>query len=119
MWLTNTLQSTLLAYFYPERWVDEGNTSGAAQVMAHAQARVGTLLDQLDAELARHGGPWFAGAEFGVLDPYVFTLCRWTRNFSSGPARERTHLGPYLQRVLARPATQRMLATEGLSPPFV
>ena len=119
MWLTNTLQSTLLAYFYPERWVDEGSTSGAAQVMAHAQARVGTLLDQLDAELARHGGPWFAGAEFGVLDPYVFTLCRWTRNFSSGPARERTHLGPYLQRVLARPATQRMLATEGLSPPFV
>ena len=119
MWLTNTLQSTLLAYFYPQRWVDEGNTSGAAQVMAHAQARVGPLLDQLDAELARHSGPWFTGAEFGVLDPYVFTLCRWTRNFSSDPARERTHLGPYLQRVLARPATERVLATEGLSPPFV
>jgi len=119
MWLTNTLQATLLAYFYPERWVDAANTSGAAQVKAHAQARVGTLLEQLDAELARHGGAWFSGAEFGVLDPYVFTLCRWTRNFSSGPARECTHLGPYLQRVLDRPATRRVLAAEGLSTPFV
>ena len=46
-------------------------------------------------------------------------LCRWTRNFSAAPARERPHLGPYLQRVLARPAVQRALAFEKLAPPFV
>lgn len=119
IWLTNTLQASLLAYFYPERWVAEGNAEGVAQVKAAAQARVGGLLEQLDAELARHGGPWFMDQTFTALDPYVFTLCRWTRNFSSRPARGYAHLGPYLQRLLARPATQAVLVAEGLSAPFV
>ena len=119
MWLTNTLQTALIAYFYPERWVDEGNADGVAQVRAHAQRKIDGLLDQLDTELARRGGPWFMGDGFTALDPYVFTLCRWTRNFSARPARSLPHLGPYLQRVLVRPATQRVMAAEQLSAPFV
>lgn len=122
IWLTNTLQSSLIVYFYPERWVDTGNAEGAAQVKRHAQTRVGVLLNQLDAALADHGGPWFSGAAYSALDPYVFTLCRWTRGFegsASAPARTRPHLGPYLQRMLERPAVQRVLANEGLQPPFV
>lgn len=118
-WLTNTLQATLVVYFYPERWVDAGNAEGAAQVKRHAQARVVALLGQLDAELARHGGPWFAGAAYSALDPYVFTLCRWTRHFAAQRARDHARLGPYLQRMLERPAVQRTLAHEGLQPPFV
>ena len=118
-WLTNTLQATLIVYFYPERWVDQGNAAGAAEVKRHAQARVGAMLDQLDAELARSGGPWFMGEHHTALDPYVFTLCRWTRNFSEGRARERPALGPYLQRMLQRPAVQRVIANEGLQPPYV
>ncbi|MDP3761394.1 MAG: glutathione S-transferase family protein [Ramlibacter sp.] len=119
VWCTNTLQATLIVYFYPERWMDEGNEEGVAQLKAHAERKVGGLLDQLDAELARHAGPWFAGAVFSALDPYVFTLCRWTRYFKSSPARERQHLGPYLQRMLARPAVQRVIANEKLAAPFV
>ena len=120
MWLTNTLQATLIVYFYPERWVDEGNAGAAAQVKRHAERKVAGLLDQLDAELARHGQSWFGGAQYSALDPYVFTLCRWTRNFANEkPAREREQLGPYLKRMLERPAVQRMLATEKLAPPFV
>lgn len=120
VWLTNTLQASLILYFYPERWVDEGNAQGAQQVKAHAEQKVSGLLAQLDAELARHGQPWFGGAQYGALDPYVFTLCRWTRNFRNvPPAREREHLGPYLQRMLARPAVQRVLASDKLAPPFV
>lgn len=118
-WLTNTLQATLILYFYPERWVDEGNAEGAAQVRRHAQARIGALLDQLDAQVARRGGPWFMGRDYSALDPYVFTLCRWTRNFSAGRARERAHLGPYLERMLQRPAVQRVFAAEELKPPYV
>jgi glutathione S-transferase len=108
-----------LVLFYPQRWVNEGNTDGTVQVKAQAEARIGGLLDQLDGELARHGGPWVLGQTFTALDPYVFTLCRWTRNFASPPARSRPHLGPYLQRVLLRPATQRVLQTEQISAPFV
>ena len=41
MWLTNTLQATLIVYFYPERWMNEGNSAGVAELKSHAQARVG------------------------------------------------------------------------------
>jgi len=42
-WCTNTLQATLMVYFYPERWVKEGNAEGVAQVKARAAERVGAL----------------------------------------------------------------------------
>lgn len=117
MWLTNTLQATLLACFYPERWVAEGNAAGAAEVKQRAEARIGALLDQLEAELAR-GGPWLLGAHWSAADAYALMLCRWTRNFDR-PAREYPHLGPYLQRLLARPAVQQMFEAEGLQAPLV
>ena len=118
MWLTNTLQATLIVYFYPERWMNASNPAGAAELKTHAEARVRVLLDQLDAELARHGGPWLLGANYTALDAYALMLCRWTRGFGQ-PARTRPQLGRYLQRVLARPAVQRALAAEKLAPPFV
>lgn len=118
MWCTNTLQATLIVYFYPERWVKEGNAEGAAEVKAKAQEKVGGLLDQLDALVADNGGPWVLGQEYSALDAYVFTLCRWTRNFPQGKARERAHLGPYLQRMSERAAVQRVFEAEKLSAPF-
>lgn len=119
MWLTNTLQAALSIYFYPERWVDEANVAGAAQLKRHAQAKVAGMLQQLDHELARHRAPWFLGEHYTALDAYVFTLCRWTRHFSVGRARDHVHLAPYLQRMLDRPAVQRVFAAEELSPPYV
>jgi glutathione S-transferase len=118
IWMTNTLQSALIAYYYPERWVDEGNADGVAQVEAHAEAKIGPMLDQLDAQLASHGAEWLLGERFSAADPLAFMLCRWTRGFAR-PARSLPHLGPYLQRMLARPAVQRMLATEKLPQPWV
>lgn len=115
-WCGNTLQPTLGAWFYPERWVAEGNAEGAKEVKAQAFAKIQGMLDQLDGLVAR--GPWALGAEYSALDAYVFTLCRWTRNFPQGKARDRAHLGPYLQRVSERPAVQRVFAAEGLSAPF-
>ncbi len=119
VWMTNTLQTTLIAYFYPERWVDEGNAAGIAQVRAHAEAKAGLLLGQLDAEFARHGGPWLLGTTYSAADAYAFMLCRWTRGFASRPARDFAQLGPFLQRMLARPAAQQLVAAEGLTAPLV
>ncbi len=115
-WLTNTLQAALIIYFYPERWAD--SPEAVAQVKAHAEAKVGAMLAQLDAELARHGGPWLLGDTFSAVDAYALMLCRWTRGFAR-PARDLSQLGPYLQRVLARPATQRVFEREGLAQPWV
>ncbi len=123
MWLTNTLQATLIVYFYPERLVNSGNEAGALQVKAQAETRVGVLLDQLDAELARqeqmHNEPWLLGANYSAVDIYTLMLCRWTRNFESKPARDRKHLGLYLQRMLARPAVVKAFEVEALGRPWV
>ena len=122
MWMSNSLQAMLMHYFYPERLVDDGNSAGAAQVKAHAQAKVGSLFDQIEAQLVAHGQPWLLGAEFGVVDIYGFMLCRWSRGFdgpASAPARARPAIAAWLQRLQARPAVQQTMAAEGLAEPWV
>lgn len=118
MWMTNTLQSALIVYFYPERWVDENNALGVNQVRSHAESKIVTLLDQLESQLQSSGGPWLLGEHYTILDPYAFMLCRWTRAFSK-PARVWPLLGQYLQRLLARPAIQRVIKAERLGAPLV
>lgn len=119
VWLTNTLQAMLIHYFYPERLVDEGDAAAAAQVKARAERHVGTMLQLLDEQLAAHGGPWLLDADYAAVDPYAWMLCRWTRGFQTRPARDYPHLGPYLQRMLQRPALQRAIAAEQLPQPWV
>ncbi|PTT88020.1 glutathione S-transferase [Pelomonas sp. HMWF004] len=111
VWLTNTLQAMLIHYYYPDRMATD-----AAEVKARAEAQVGPMLDQMEAELARHGGDWFLGESFTAVDPLAFMLCRWTRNHAK-PAKARPALGAYLKRVFDRPATQRVVAKEKLPDP--
>jgi glutathione S-transferase len=116
VWLSSTVQAMAPHYFYSDRMVAPGNTAGAAEVKAQAEARISSLMDQIDARLAT--GPWMLGERFSALDPYTFMLCRWTRGMTR-PARTLPHIGPYLQRMLARPATQAVLAAEELPAPWV
>lgn len=117
-WLSNTLQASMMLYFYPERYVDAGNEAGAAQVKRQAETALNTMFDQLETQLAGHGGPFFLGAHFSALDPYVLMLCRWSRGFAR-PARTLPALAPYLQRMLARPAVQSTFKAEGLQAPWI
>ncbi len=119
VWMTNTLQATLIHYFYPERLVDDGDAAAAAQVKKAAHAKVVAMLQQLDDQLASHGQPWLLGATYSLVDIYAFMLCRWTRGFASQPARDFPHLGPFLQRMLARPAVRKAIEVEGWTPPLV
>ena len=118
VWCSATLQAMLMHYFYSERMVDDGDANAAAQVRNRAEARAGAMLDRLDEQLAAHDGDWLLGPAFSAVDPYALMLCRWTRNFAR-PARSLPRLAPYLQRMLARPAVQRVFAQERLSAPFV
>jgi glutathione S-transferase len=118
LWLAGTLHANLIPYFYAERWVEPGNAAGAAEVQARAEARVGLLLDRLDAELARHGGPWLLGERHRAVDAHALMLCRWTRRFAR-PARDLPHLGPYLQRVLERPAVRQVFEREQIGDRWV
>jgi glutathione S-transferase len=119
IWLTNTLQPTLMNYFYPDRMLLDGTAAGAAEVRARAEARTIEFLAQIDAQLATHKDAWLLGDRYGAVDPFAFMMCRWTRNFATRPARAFPHIGPYLQRVYERPAVQRTFTTEQLPlPPY-
>lgn len=118
VWLTNTLQSALITYFHPEHYGPASDTAGQASIQKHAQARIGPMLDQLEAQLQKSGGPWILGQQYTAVDPYVLMLGRWTRNFER-PARNLPLLGAHLRRVLARPAVQRTFEQEELSQPLV
>ena len=136
LWLSNTFQPDIMMFYYPERYVASGDPQVVRGVSEQAQLRIQGHLAQLDDELGRASsavttrsratediddtGTWFLGQNYSVLDPYVFALCRWTRGFTSHPARSfETNLAPYLQRVLARAAVQRVIATEKLQAPYL
>jgi len=122
VWLSSSLQAMMPVYFYAERYVEAGNEAGAAQVRRHAQTRIGELVAQIAVSRVVGRREWLLGERFSALDPYAFVLCRWTRGFkgdAARPARELPHVGPFLQRMLQRPAVQRVLADEKLSEPWV
>lgn len=121
MWMTNTLQAALMIYFYPGRWLDEtrpNHEATCAELRSRAEQKIAGMLDIVEAELARHGGPWFLGDRFSALDPFLTMLGRWTRGHAR-PARSLPQLGAYLQRMLARPAVAKAFIVEGLPQPWV
>ncbi len=127
MWMTNTLQASLIMYFYPDRYTTSTEATEVARIKAKTQERIGGMLAQLDNQLAVSGGPWLLGSAFSVLDIYAFMLGRWTRVFEGSPPaaaaardmRAWPHLGAFMQRMLDRPAVRRVINNEGLKPPLI
>jgi len=118
VWLSATLQAQMPLYFYSDRYVAPGNTAGAAEVKARAEATIAALVDQIEAQLAGHCGPWFLGERYSALDAYALMLTRWTRGMAR-PARTLPAIGAWQQRMLARPAVQATYGAEGLVEPLV
>ena len=112
-WTSATLHSTLIAYFYGERFVAPGNAEGARQVKQQAESRATALLAQIESQLQSHRLPWLLGDSFSAVDPYLLMLGGWTRRFER-PASSFRHLGPYLWRLAQRPASQAVFALEGI-----
>ena len=127
MWLTNTFQPAIIMYFYTDRYTTSTDLAVVAQIKAKTQERIGAMLKQLDDHLAANGGPWMMRDKFSVLDIYTFMLGRWTRVFEGAlPATQKAsnsdvwpHLNPFMHRMLARPAVQRVAEKEGLKAPVI
>ena len=113
-YLTNTLQAEILIHAFPERLADDD--AGAQVVKRHAEQRIAGMLDLVERHLAERG-PWMLGQEYSAVDPFLFVLCRWTRNMAS-PARARPSIKRLLDTMMQRPAVQRAHAQEELTPPF-
>jgi glutathione S-transferase len=114
LYLSNTLQSELLTYFYPDRLSTDAVI--AAQIKSAAEQRIAPMLTYIDASLAASQGDYLLG-ELTVADIFLMVLCRWTRGMTT-PARSYPELGIYLGRLFQRPAIQKALAMEGIVAPF-
>ena len=57
-------------------------------------------------------GPWVAGADFSIADPYLFTISSWLESDGVDPKRFPRVLD-HRNRMAARPAVQRVLPLHG------
>jgi glutathione S-transferase len=104
---TNTVQTAMLRFFYPERYGTDG-----VQEIAHREAE--TLFDRIEAHLVDRD--WLVGSERTVADIFLFMLTRWGRRLDP-PAWERPHLRAHWLRCLELPGVRQMVAEQALELP--
>jgi len=113
MFLTNTVQSDFMIYFYPDRHTTDPDGAGAVKQMA--EKRLGNWLSHINDELK--GRDYLLGETFSAVDYFLLMLCRWCRNLGH-PPRDYDRIGPCLKRIMARPAVARVMASEKIQEPF-
>jgi len=107
VFLTNTVQTGLMRFLYPERYGD-GN------VRAVAAAELQQLFDRIDGELA--GRDWLVGGERSVADLFLFMVTRWGRHLDP-QAWERPNVCAHVVRTLELSGVRRMMEEQGLELP--
>ena len=111
---TNTLQAEFMIYFYPERYgVREADLAG---IKALAADRLTQAFQRIEAQIG--DGPYLLGEAVCVADFMLLMMIRWGRLLDL-PPRAMPRLSRLAQRLLSRPAVERVLAREGLTAPFI
>jgi glutathione S-transferase len=108
VFLTNTAQTAMVRWFYPERYGD------GDEVTAAAARDAGEAFDVLDRALA--GRTWLAADHRTGADLFLFMVTRWARRLEH-PAWDRPNLRAHFLATLALPGVRRMLAEQGLDLP--
>jgi len=115
MFLANSVHPETLMYFYPARYTIDA--AGADAVKDAVEGRLTEMFQFIDAQLEQVG-PYLLGQTVSLADHYLLMLARWGRSMKT-PPRQMKHLRRNLDLMLARPAVQRALASEGLSAPII
>jgi glutathione S-transferase len=108
VFLTNTVQTAMLRWFYPERY------GGGDEIVAAAERDAGEAFDVLDRALG--GRTWLAAGHRTGADLFLFMLTRWARRLEH-PAWERPNLREHFLAALALPGVRRMIEEQGLDLP--
>jgi len=107
VFLTNTAQTTMLRFLYPERYGD-----GAVRAVAETAAN--EIFDLLEAALG--GRDWLAADHRTAADLFLFMVTRWGRRLEP-PAWDRPNLRAHFARTLALPGVRRMIEEQELDLP--
>lgn len=105
--LTNSVQTAMLRFFYPERYGGEGVGEVAA-------AEAGRHFDVLERTL--DGREWLVGEHRTAADLFLFMVTRWGRRLDS-PAWDRPNLRAHFIRTLNLPCVGRMMEEQELELP--
>jgi glutathione S-transferase len=117
-WLSSGVHVTYAHVRRAERYAT--NEVALADVRAKGLKSTRAIWGDVEAKLAAQAasgtGPWIAGEQFTVADPYVFVFWTWGRgpHLAYDMAKDFPAWTAHARRMLARPAVQRVMAREGL-----
>ena len=119
--LSNTLHADLRGLFYSDRYV--ADPAAVPTLRQGLRARVTRHFALLDAEIARHGGPWLLGDTLTVCDLYLAVCARWAQLYPRGDGlayevfADLPHVSHLLETLEQRPSAQRACEEEGIAGP--
>lgn len=112
-YMNNTIQPAMLQFFYPQYFVDA--EAARADLKQAAERRMAEKMWPLvDARLAKT--PFLAG-ELSGADIFMTMLVRWSRT-QAKPAWSFANVKRVADKVVARPAFQRMMTAQGITWPY-
>lgn len=109
-WLSNTVHTTYAHIARAERYADE--PAAIEAVKAKGRSNFDGYLKEIDALL--EGQKWAIGNHFTVVDGYLLVFYRWG-NRGKFDVRALKSYSALVQRVMARPAVQKVMADEGIT----
>jgi glutathione S-transferase len=108
VFLTNTVQTAFLRFFYPERY------GGGDEVVASAAADAQRAFDVVESTL--DGRHWIAADHRTGADLFLFMVTRWGRRLEPA-AWDRPRLRAHFARTYALPGVRRMVEEQDLEMP--
>jgi glutathione S-transferase len=109
--LTNTLQPTYLAFYYPDRLTDDAKGVGAVQ--SRVKIELGEIWGRIDKALGEQG-PHLLGDRYSACDAFLFMLSNWQDPIPDIYSRFK-NVKRCADLVRARPAVQRVLPSNGMA----
>jgi glutathione S-transferase len=109
-WLSNTVHPTYGHIVRPERYA--ADDAAKEDIKAKGKANFQGYLEEIDKLLAGH--KWAVANQYTVADGYLLVFYRWA-NRQKMPVRELKNYSALVQRVMARPAVQKVMAEEGIT----
>lgn len=109
-YLTSTVQSELMLFFYPDKHTLD--TASSEPIAKAQEQRVTEMFALIDKSL--QGKEYLVGDNATVCDFFLFMLSHWASGFKTPPLSF-DHLGRYLKALAQRPAVQHVCEVEDTS----
>jgi glutathione S-transferase len=114
-WISSTVHPSYAHIRRPERYATDEKAK--ENVIATARESTRQIWEMVEAKLGQ--GPWAAGAQFSVADPYVLVFWTWGRGAVLGydMPKDFPNWTAHARRMAERPAVKKVFEREGLQLP--